>query len=69
MNTSFLLDMYDQLNQSLKLIETELKQCDWRHLANRGYTIPAILAYRHQHPGTGLKEAKDIVDAFKVLIQ
>lgn len=68
MNTDHLLQIRTNLQNSLKLIDDELIKLDWRHLVNRGEYILAIKSYREEHGG-GLKEAKDVVDAFQKLLK
>ena len=68
MNTEQLLELRDNLRKSIETIDAELINLDWRHWVNRGEMILAIKSYRHTHI-VRLKEAKDVVDAFRELIK
>ena len=70
MNIEHLLQIRDNLQISLKLIDDQLiNQLNWRLWAARGESFLAIKAYRQEHPGTGISEAKSVVDSFREMIR
>ena len=69
MINSELFKLYHQMSQSLSLVRDEIsnRNIDWRHLVDNGLIVEAIKALRKKQPELGIKEAKEIVDAFRAM--
>lgn len=60
-----MIEIYKAQRAAINLIEEQIKQSDtdWRHLAEEGLTVLAIIMFRKRH-GCGLKEAHEAVNSF-----
>lgn len=69
MTNSDLFKLHHQLSQSLSLVCEMIasKDIDWRHLVENGLIIEAIKALRKKQPSLSIKEAKEMVDAFRAM--
>ncbi len=52
-----------------KGIRGEVKNPSVKYLVKNGYKVEAMKLYRDKHPGTSLKEAKEIIDAMEEKIK
>ena len=69
MTNSDLFKLHHQLSQSLYLVCEMIasKDIDWRHLVENGLIFEAIKALRKKQPSLSIKEAKEMVDAFRAM--
>ena len=67
MTNAELFNLHFHLTRSKQLVEEEIqnRNIDWRHLVENGLTFEAIKMLRKNNPKLGIKEAKEIVDAFR----
>lgn len=68
MTLTEILEVRKHVTQTLDLLDKEILEYDWRHLVSRDLHVLGIRAYRKQNNDCSLKEAKDVCDAFRNLI-